>query len=291
MIEFLETNLIKKRYRNGIEALKGVTLRFNRGEGPIGILGPNGAGKTTLLRIICTVLPPSSGSIHVNGVELREYGIHRYRRQIGYLPQSFGVYGTLTPEEFLKRVQFLYSGRYDMGRIRDVMEWFGIDGYHNIPMKQCSGGMIQRVGLGMCVINDPDFIVLDEPFTGLDPIERLKAMEVITRISQKKIVVFSTHIIGEIESLCSRVVIINKGRIVVEGKIEELLKGMDGMVYQGKVTIEEMERIYKEKDVIKIQNDGGDMRVRLLSRQPIKGFKKVHPVLEDLYIVSIKYGE
>jgi len=292
MIDEVKLERIEKRFRNGFTALKNISICIKRGEGPIGLLGPNGAGKTTLLRIIATVFPQTSGRILVNGSPLEKFGLNEYRRRTGYLPQRFGVYKTLTPEEFLVRIGYLYYGKgFEKSRLKDVMEIFGIEDYKNRPLSRCSGGMIQRVGMAMCLLNDPDFFILDEPFTGLDPIERLKAMKVITKISREKIVLFSTHIISEIQNLCSRVIIIHKGRIIMDGRIDELLKNIEGKVYEVTTSHKNMEEIEDRYEVLRIKNEGENMCIRVYSDLPLKNLKQVIPTLEDLYYLGIKHGE
>jgi len=291
-IEKIEIKDIKKRFRDGTVALRNINITLESKEGLIGILGPNGAGKTTLLRILSTVLPPTEGKLLVNQEEVEKYGMDRYRIQIGYLPQEFGIYPQLTPYQFLKRLGFLYKmDKSKMEkRISEIADMVKIKGFLDKPLSACSGGMVKRVGLAQAILQEPDFLILDEPLVGLDPVERIKIMKVLTNLSHKKIIIFSTHVISEIESLCYRVIMLNEGKILSDDKVEELTDSMEGRVFEGLVSRNEVMSIVEKYHAVKMRDEGKKVKLRLLLDEDgdLKNFRKVRPTLEDAYLSRLE---
>jgi ABC-2 type transport system ATP-binding protein len=204
-------------------ALKGLNLKVQAGE-VFGFLGPNGAGKTTTMNVLLGFVNPTAGSASLFGVDVRE---PIARQRIGYLPELTYYYKFLTAEELLRfyaKIFGLTRAETDT-RIDRLMKLVELDHARKRPIKSYSKGMQQRVGLAQALINDPDLLILDEPTSGLDPLGRMKVREIIQRLKNDgKTVFFSSHELGEVETVCDRVAIINQGELQVEGKVEDLTK-------------------------------------------------------------------
>ncbi len=205
-----------------IEAIRDVTLTVKSGE-IAGVLGPNGAGKTTLLRLLTGILRPDSGSIEIGGVELADNPAV-VKQRIGYLPESAPVYGELNTAEYL---EFLAGGHGLSGTdkrlaIERVSEECGLTDALYRPLGLLSKGYRQRAALAGALVHAPDFLILDEPTTGLDPLQIGDIRELIQELGEKRTVLLSTHILQEAEALCSRVTILSRGRIAAEGSPAEI---------------------------------------------------------------------
>ncbi len=204
-------------------AVNGLTLRVGQGE-VFGFLGPNGAGKTSTMNVLLGFVPPTSGTAHIFGVDVRE---PIARQRIGYLPELTYYYKFLTAEELLR----FYAGIFGIPtaeterRIDAVLKLVELDHARKRQIKTYSKGMQQRVGLAQALINNPDLLILDEPTSGLDPIGRMKVREIIQRLKgEGKTVFFSSHELGEVETICDRVAILHHGELKTEGRVSDLLR-------------------------------------------------------------------
>src|SRR5512137_1073696 len=203
-------------------ALKGLNLKVQAGE-VFGFLGPNGAGKTTTMNVLLGFVNPTGGSASLFGVDVRE---PIARQRIGYLPELTYYYKFLTAEELLRfyaKIFGLARAETDK-RIDQLMKLVELDHARKRPIKSYSKGMQQRVGLAQALINDPDLLILDEPTSGLDPLGRMKVREIIQRLkSEGKTVFFSSHELGEVETVCDRVAILQEGELKAEGSVREIV--------------------------------------------------------------------
>ena len=204
-------------------AVNGLTLRVGQGE-VFGFLGPNGAGKTSTMNVLLGFVPPTSGTARIFGVDVRE---PIARQRIGYLPEQTYYYKFLTAEELLR----FYAGIFGIprpeteARIDAVLKLVELDHARKRQIKTYSKGMQQRAGLAQALINNPDLLILDEPTSGLDPIGRMKVREIIQRLKgEGKTVFFSSHELGEVETVCDRVAILHEGELKTEGRVSDLLK-------------------------------------------------------------------
>jgi ABC-2 type transport system ATP-binding protein len=204
-------------------AVNGLTLRVGQGE-VFGFLGPNGAGKTSTMNVLLGFVPPTSGTARIFGVDVRE---PIARQRIGYLPEQTYYYKFLTAEELLR----FYAGIFGIprpeteARIDAVLKLVELDHARKRQIKTYSKGMQQRVGLAQALINNPDLLILDEPTSGLDPIGRMQVREIIQRLKgEGKTVFFSSHELGEVETVCDRVAILHQGELKTEGRVSDLLK-------------------------------------------------------------------
>jgi ABC-2 type transport system ATP-binding protein len=208
---------ISKSYHHQF-ALKDINFSIPKGE-VVGLLGPNGAGKSTLMKILTGFISPSSGEANINGLKLSEAKTD-IQRQIGYLPEHNPVYLNMYVKEYLQfHARILNAPKY---RIDKVVEQTKLTPEVNKRIDQLSKGFRQRVGLAAALLHDPDVLILDEPTTGLDPNQLIEIRELIKSISQDKTILLSTHIMQEVEAICDRVIIIHKGRIVSDKKLQEL---------------------------------------------------------------------
>ncbi|MFM8470515.1 MAG: ABC transporter ATP-binding protein [Limisphaerales bacterium] len=204
-------------------AVRGLNLRVGQGE-VFGFLGPNGAGKTSTMNVLLGFVPPTSGTARIFGVDVRE---PIARQRIGYLPELTYYYKFLTAEELLR----FYAGIFQLpkaqteARIDAVLKLVELDHARKRQIKTYSKGMQQRAGLAQALINDPDLLILDEPTSGLDPIGRMKVREIIQRLkSEGKTVFFSSHELGEVETVCDRVAILHQGELKIEGRVSDLVR-------------------------------------------------------------------
>jgi ABC-2 type transport system ATP-binding protein len=206
------------------------SLSFEAVEGRIlGFLGPNGAGKSTTMKVATGYLPPSSGTVYVKGLDVRKHSL-KIRKMIGYLPEQNPLYTDMYVPEFLKFCGGLYglSGKKLKGRIEEMIRLCGLGPEQHKKIGKLSKGYRQRVGLAQALIHEPEVLILDEPTSGLDPNQITEIRNLIKTLSLQKTVILSTHIMQEVEALCQDVVIINKGKIVGSGGIEELTQGISG---------------------------------------------------------------
>ena len=274
------------------QALYGVNLEIGRGM--FGLLGPNGAGKTTLMRIICQVLEPSSGSVAFDGVNVTRHG--PVQGLIGYLPQHLGLYEHLTAYQYLE-YRALLEGFRDptlrRARVSESLAQVNLDGRQNDPIGSFSGGMKQRVGIAQTLLHLPQIIVVDEPTAGLDPVERIRFRNLLARISQERIVLFSTHIVEDISGSCNRLAVLNAGRILYEGTPQAMRDLARGHAWEAVVSEEALSQLGAQVDVISHLRAPDGIRVRFLAADAVPGIgaAPVEPTLEDAYIYVLKSKE
>ncbi len=216
----IEVENITKKYGSQL-ALKNISFKIKSGE-ILGFIGPNGAGKSTMMKIICGIISPDHGSVKVNGFDVIENSI-KVKRKIGYLPETNPLYNDLFIREYLKHIAGLYKlGRNSASRIDETIKLIGLDDEINKKIGQLSKGFRQRVGLAQVILHNPDVLILDEPTSGLDPNQIIDIRSLISEMGKEKTVMLSTHIIQEVEAICDRVLIINKGEIVADDKAKNL---------------------------------------------------------------------
>lgn len=232
----IEINNITKLYGQQ-KALDAISLKVNKGE-IIGLLGPNGAGKSTLMKILTSFIPPSSGTATINGLDVEEDSL-KIREVIGYLPENNPLYTDMYIKEYLKFVLRIYKNVNNKDKvIKDVIELTGLEPEQHKKIGALSKGYRQRVGLAQALIHDPEILILDEPTSGLDPNQLVDIRKIITELGKQKTVILSTHIMQEVEAMCDRVVIIDKGKIVADDTTSKLSK-MAGSVIVFKVEFKE----------------------------------------------------
>lgn len=220
----LQVNQLTKTFGKQV-AVNAISFEAKAGE-ILGFLGPNGAGKSTTMKIATAYLPPSSGSVAVCGLDVVESSL-AVRKHIGYLPEHNPLYLDMYVREYLQFIGSMYklSGKNLRQRVGEMIELCGLGLEQNKLIGSLSKGYRQRVGLAQALIHDPQVLILDEPTTGLDPNQLSEIRRLIKDISAQKTVIFSTHIMQEVQALCDRVVIINRGNIVIDSHIKDLQSG------------------------------------------------------------------
>ncbi len=221
-MQVLEVNGIRKEFGT-LVAVNDVRFSLERGQ-VLGLIGPNGAGKTTLLRILATVLRPTSGEVKLLGYDLRKEYL-RIRRHLGFLPDFFNLYNDLTLRECLE----FFARAYKMDeasipkRIDEVLEYIELEYKRDNFIRHLSRGMVQRMGVGVLLVHEPDVFLLDEPASGLDPKARIQLRRVLKKLAgEGKTIIISSHILTELSGFCSHIAIMDKGRIVLNGAVDEI---------------------------------------------------------------------
>jgi ABC-2 type transport system ATP-binding protein len=209
--------------KHPVRALDSLCLEVQQGE-IFGFLGPNGAGKSTTIKLLMHLLHPTSGAARILGQPVNSVAMHR---SIGYLPENPYFYDYLTPRELLTYVGRLFGLRQPAlsKKVDSLIESVGLAHSGNLQLRKFSKGMVQRIGIAQALINDPDIVFLDEPMSGLDPLGRMDVRRIITSLKSRGVTVFfSSHILPDVEALCDRVAILNRGRLQEQGALEEILK-------------------------------------------------------------------
>lgn len=274
----LSVEHVTKRY-GAFTALKDISLTFT--PGVYGLLAPNGAGKTTLIKMLTTLLFPSEGQILWDGEDILSLGEH-YRGLLGYLPQEFGYYPGYTPRQFLRYAAALQCipKKQAEGRIEHLLEMVGLANVADQKMRKFSGGMRQRVGIAQAVLNDPKLLILDEPTAGLDPRERVRFRNLIHALSEDRIVILSTHIVSDIETIAGQIVMFRNHELFccdspanicarLQGKVFEVPAGTKGL--PGQFLLSERQ---KETGTV----------LRIYSEVPPESGIPVAPGLEDAFL-------
>ncbi|MGY5849966.1 gliding motility-associated ABC transporter ATP-binding subunit GldA [Salegentibacter sp. F14] len=241
------------KYYGKHKALDCVSFSVKEGE-IVGFLGPNGAGKSTLMKILTGYLPASEGKASIKGISLEE-NLSRIQQNIGYLPEDNPLYTEMYVREYLKFNAKVYH--IDKKRIEEVIELTGLKQEANKKIEQLSKGYRQRVGLATALLHEPDVLILDEPTTGLDPNQLVEIRSLIQNIGRNKTVFLSTHIMQEVEAVCDRVIIINKGKIVADKKLNEMREEKEQVIHVEFDYLVEPIAIQKIPYLVSSKNIGG----------------------------------
>lgn len=282
---------LSKVYGNGKRALSGVNLEIDNGM--FGLLGPNGAGKSTLMRILVTLMTPTQGKVSVNGYDLlKDRG--KIREMLGYLPQDFRFFSRLKTWEFLDYAASLAGISNSKIRSDKVDEWLEKVGLFDVRERSAnklSGGMKRRLGIAQALIGDPQIIVVDEPTTGLDPEERIRFRNILSAISQRDvIIILSTHIVGDISSLCQNLALLNNGRVGFNGSPEELIAKTRGHVWQVTTSGFEYEMLKEKYAIISTIPCDEGWEVQLVGDElNAKHAIPIEPNLEHAYVYFMEY--
>ncbi|MDU5080190.1 ABC transporter ATP-binding protein [Tissierella carlieri] len=278
---------LSKKYKN-VKALNNIDLTINT-PAMIGLVGPNGAGKSTLMKILVGQLMATEGEVLVDGVPLNKR--EKYlKERLGYLPQDFGLYEELRVEEYLDYMASLKRIKENKKEeIRRVLVMTNLEEKRKLKIKTLSGGQKQRVGIAQAMLNNPELLIVDEPTVGLDPEERIKFRNLFSEDSIDKIVILSTHIIEDVESICNLIIVINKGKILFVGEPSELVRkaidhvGIVEIIGADKENFLERELKGEFKITSTVITPTGT-RYRVVSKSLPSYFEKVVPSLEDAYI-------
>ncbi|WP_243292181.1 ATP-binding cassette domain-containing protein [Bacillus sp. FJAT-47783] len=274
------SKIIKKK-----RILSNVTLSFS---GIYGLLGPNGAGKTTLMKILASLTDFNAGEVYINE-ELISTGTYvKQTDHIGYLPQDFMIYPELKMYEVLEHIAILQgnnSTSYN-NQIKEVVEQVNLSEHLNKKMKELSGGMRRRVGIAQLLLRKPSILLFDEPTAGLDIEERIRFRNLLKQLGKRHTVIISSHIVEDIEFLCSKIGIIKNGEVLFEGEPDELKQKAVHCTYEINVPLTELDVIIATKDVVQMNEEPSHIVVRVLSNDPIG--QRVSPRLMDGYLALLK---
>lgn len=274
----LSVEHVTKQYGN-FTALEDISLTFS--PGVYGLLGPNGAGKTTLMKMLATLLFPTKGEILWDGEDILALGAD-YRGLLGYLPQQFGYYPNYTPRQFLRYVAALQCipKRKAEERISRLLELVGLGADGDRKLKKFSGGMIQRVGIASAMLNDPRLLILDEPTAGLDPRERVRFRNLIHSLAEDRIVLLSTHIVSDVETIAGQIVMFRDHRLYCCDTPAKICSRFHGKVYQvpAGTTLGPDQFLLSEG-----QGEAGPV-LRILTENPPVGAVPAVPGLEDAFL-------
>jgi ABC-2 type transport system ATP-binding protein len=282
----LETRNLSKAYK-GVQALQDFNLKLT--PGILGLLGPNGAGKSTLMRMLATITKPTQGTILWNGQDVAK-NPEALRSVLGYLPQDFGVYPNLSAQEFLEYMAAIKGMRGEMARrkISDLLDLVNLRDAARRPLGGYSGGMRQRVGIAQALLNDPQLLIVDEPTVGLDPEERVRFRNLLSDLSGERIVILSTHIVSDVESTATDIAILHKGHLKARALPEQLLKQMEGSVWEWMTDNQELPTLKQQFLVSGTLRRMDGVEVRAVSeRRPCPDARPVTPNLEDVYLSTV----
>ncbi|MDG5788389.1 ABC transporter ATP-binding protein [Evansella sp. AB-P1] len=282
----IKIHSLSKKYRDNV-VLDDIHLTIENGL--FGLLGPNGAGKTTLMRILATLLPASSGTVEVGDNSLTKKP-DIIRKQLGYLPQYFQIYPQLTAIEFLDYVGVMKGVKKKEARVDQIhklLQSVNLSDVANKKVKTFSGGMKQRLGIAQALMGDPSIVIIDEPTAGLDPEERVRFRNLLSRISINRIVILSTHIVADIESSCDQLAVLHKGKLKLTGDVDTLRKQAEGKVWLFETDEKTLLRL-DERKIISSKRSGSNIQLKLVSdEKPAPDATSVEPSLEDGYIALI----
>ena len=273
-------------FKNGVTAINHVDLEIPNGI--FGLIGENGAGKTTLMRVLTTVLKPTSGAVTLDGMIYSECNYPKIQKKIGYLPQELDLYPNLTVEECLEYMGELagIEKKECQQRIKYYLEKTSLTEHRRKKIRQLSGGMKRRVGLIQALLNEPEFLIVDEPTTGLDPEERIRIRNLLVDFSENRTILFSTHVVEDLAATCNQLAVMKKGQFLYSGSMQELLNIAKGHVWICKVKDEfqarELEKMYHVS--AKQYVDGGLQMKILCETQPDVPCIPCEITLEDAYI-------
>lgn len=267
------------------QALRDVDLSI--GQGMFGLLGRNGAGKTTLMKTLATLLQKQSGEITVCGVPVENAG--EIRKITGYLPQEFSMYPSMSVSEAMDYLAVL-SGlekRERKERIGELLEKVNLTEHRHKKVRALSGGMKRRLGIAQALLNNPRVLIVDEPTAGLDPEERVRFRNLLSELAEERIVILSTHIVGDIEATCEDIAILDGGRILYDGTVEGLLDSAEGKVFTVEADRRELAELKKDLLITGMHMQGQRACVRFVSQKAVDGARGCEPNIEDAYMLYL----
>lgn len=271
------------KYYGRKQALSDVTMTIPKGM--FGLLGRNGAGKTTLMKILATLSKKQSGTVEICGIPVENAA--EIRRITGYLPQEFNMYPGMSVYEAMDYLGVLsgLSKQERRKRIPVLLERVNLQDDRKKKVKALSGGMKRRLGIAQAVIHDPKVLIVDEPTAGLDPEERVRFRNLLSEIAEERIVILSTHITGDIEASCEEIAVLEEGKLLFRGTVEELLRSVRGKVFQAEISRHELADLKERCIVTSMLTLGNNVMARFISEQkPFPGAERCEAGVEDAYM-------
>ena len=261
-------------------------INLTMSNGVYGLLGVNGAGKTTLMRMLCTLLKPTSGTICCNGKDIFSMD-SEYRKLLGYLPQDFGFYPEFTVEDYLLYIAALKGIRPIVAkkRVKELIAKVGLSKAAHKKMKKLSGGMKRRAGIAQAMLNNPKILILDEPTAGLDPNERIRFRNLISELSEDRLVLLSTHIVSDIEYIANEIWLMKDGKILHKGSIDELINSMPEAVWECLVPKNMVSDFMEKYKISNMKSETNQVMLRIISHEkPVENAMRVEASLEDVFL-------
>ena len=270
------------KYYGNKQALSNISLTVE--QGMFGLLGRNGAGKTTLMKILTTLLQKKNGNITICGIPIENS--KEIRKIVGYLPQDFSMYPTMNVFEVMNYLGILsgIGAKERKDRIAFLLKKVNLSDHKDKKVKALSGGMKRRLGIAQALLNNPKVLIVDEPTVGLDPEERIRFRNLLCDVAAERIVILSTHIVGDIEATCEKIAILNEGSILYYGTVSGLLETAKGNVFTKAVDNGELPKLKKEYHIISMQTHDKKTHIRFLSDVCIDGAESCEPNIEDAYM-------
>lgn len=283
----LVVNEVSKNYGD-FTALRGINLEF--GTGLYGLLAPNGAGKTTLIKMLATLITPSSGEILYEGKDILDMD-EKYRELLGFLPQQFGYYKNYSPKQYLLYLAALkgMKKKEALPKINELLDKVALADVVNKKMKKFSGGMIQRVGIAQALLNDPKILILDEPTAGLDPKERSRFRHLLTDLARDRLVIISTHIVSDIESIANEIIMIKNKRLLYKDSVQHICGMLKGQVYETTIEFSQLDEFRQTHFLLSEKQEYDNMTVRFISNESASvDWIAVPPQLEDVFLYEYR---
>ncbi|WP_316741346.1 ABC transporter ATP-binding protein [Pedobacter antarcticus] len=278
------TNLTKQ-YNTQKTALTNYSININKGV--LGLLGPNGAGKSTLMKIIATISKPSAGTLLLDGVDIVQKP-DTIRKVLGYLPQDFGVYPNLNAYEFLEYIAAMkgIGGKGLRQRIDLLLEGVNLTADAKRPIGTYSGGMKQRIGIAQALLNDPKVLIFDEPTVGFDPEERMRFRQLISELANDCIIILSSHIVSDIDSIADEVAIMQDGKLITHAPQYDIIKQAEGRIFEVLLDNNALNQFKNQYNVINTARQADRIKVRYIDTKGNVALESI-PVtatLEDAYL-------
>ena len=281
----LQITNLTKQYNAQKTALSNFSITINKGI--LGLLGPNGAGKSTLMKLIATISKPTQGTLLFDGTDITQHP-DAIRKVLGYLPQDFGVYPNLNAYEFLEYIAAMkgVGGSGLRKRIEVLLEGVNLIADAKRPIGTYSGGMKQRIGIAQALLNDPKVLIFDEPTVGLDPEERMRFRQLIADLAQDCIIILSSHIVSDIETIADEVAIMQGGELITNGYQHDIIKQADGRIFETFLDNQALPHFKNRYKVIDTARQQERIRVRYISddKHAATASAPVKATLEDAYL-------
>lgn len=262
-------------------------ITYTMHNGVYGLLGVNGAGKTTLMRMLCTLLAPTSGRILCNGEDIWKMDA-QYRKLLGYLPQEFGFYPDFTVKDYLMYIASIKGVHKAAAkrRVKELLNQVGLSNVQDKAMRKLSGGMKRRAGIAQAMLNDPEILILDEPTAGLDPGERIRFRNLLSELAQDRLVLLSTHIVSDIESIANEILLMKGGILLHTGTPEDIIGGVSEKAWSLTVPRNEAVRYTKAYRVANSKTVSDGVQLRILSKEaPDSEADEMSLTLEDVFLI------
>lgn len=286
----LEIQHLTKTYSNGVKAIDHLSLTIQNGM--FGLLGPNGAGKSSLMKTIAGLQTADSGHIFFNGTDVLQQP-HHIKQHLGFLPQDFGVYTKTSAYDLLKHMALLKGlphSRQTKEHLLYLLEKVNLSAQKHKDVHTFSGGMRQRFGIAQALIGNPKIIIVDEPTAGLDPEERHRFNNLLSEIGEEVIVILSTHLVEDVSNLCTRMAIIQNGRMLVQGHPHHLIQSLQGKVWQKHIHKNDLPLYQKTHQAITTRLNAGTLHLLVYANEhPGQGFESIPADLEHVYFTCIHH--